>query len=88
MRIFTKSDMLKIQKKTKKGNFIGNIEKIKRIHTCSNCLREFEWDQFCAWYGSIENVEIKACSCECQRDLNKKINKKHDSTSSKEKVVE
>lgn len=44
---------------------IDPYKKPKQIHTCSNCDKKFEWAEGCYWYGSWENVEIKACSSDC-----------------------
>lgn len=49
-------------------------EIIKRIHVCSNCMSAFEWNEKSWWYGSIENVEWKACSDECKKGYYKRKN--------------
>lgn len=56
------------------SKIVAHIEKIKRIHTCSYCLREFEWDKYCAWFGTIDSIEKKACSYKCRMNLNKEKN--------------
>lgn len=36
-------------------------------HICSICEREFTWEEDSAWFGSMEKVEEKTCSLECQK---------------------
>ena len=44
---------------------IVNIE-FKKIYICSMCKRKFEWGDDCYWYGTLDDIEVLACSKECK----------------------
>lgn len=46
-------------------------ERIARLHTCTVCSREFEWNDEAEWFGSCIDedegtIKAKVCSQECK----------------------
>lgn len=61
-----------------------DIDNNKRIFTCHQCNKQFNWSVGCCWYGSDFDLEnnpekiLKFCSVECATNHKEDENKENE----------